>query len=183
MLQLPAHIGKYELTKFLGGGMSHVYRAQDTVLGRTVAIKILTEEGCLDEDAKNRFLAEARMSSVISHDNIIRMHDYGEFDGKPYIVMEYLTGLDLRDAIRNNSTGDLRTKVNIALQVARALEHIHSLDRPPRHQAREHPSRSERPRPPDGLRHRQVRRPVDDQDRPCLGTPYYMSPSRCSASP
>lgn len=127
MLQLPAHIGKYELTKFLGGGMSHVYRAQDTVLGRTVAIKILTEEGCVDEDTKNRFLAEARMSSVISHDNIIRMHDYGEFEGKPYIVMEYLTGLDLRDAIRNNSTGDLRTKVNIALQVARALEHIHSL--------------------------------------------------------
>src|SRR5579883_2468313 len=107
--------------------MSHVYRAHDTVLGRTVAIKILTDEGCHDEDTKTRFLAEARMSSAISHDNIIRMHDYGEFDGKPYIVMEYLTGQDLRDAIRNNNTGDLRTKVSIALQIARALEHCHSM--------------------------------------------------------
>jgi eukaryotic-like serine/threonine-protein kinase len=45
-MQLPARISKYELQEFLGGGMSHVYRAQDTVLGRTVAVKILTEQGC-----------------------------------------------------------------------------------------------------------------------------------------
>ena len=65
-------------------------------------MKILTEEGSPRRRRQEPVSAEARMSSAISHDNIIRMHDYGEFDGKPYIVMEFLTGLDLRDAIRNN---------------------------------------------------------------------------------
>ena len=53
-MQLPARIGKYELEEFLGGGMSHVYRARDTVIGRTVALKILTEAGCEDAEAKER---------------------------------------------------------------------------------------------------------------------------------
>ena len=55
-MELPARIGKYELEEFLGGGMSHVYRARDTVIGRTVAVKILTEQGCADPEAKARFL-------------------------------------------------------------------------------------------------------------------------------
>src|ERR1039457_945868 len=66
-LQLPARIGKYELEVYLGGGMSEVYRARDTVIGRTVAVKILTEEGCADPDAKARFLQEARLSGNIEH--------------------------------------------------------------------------------------------------------------------
>ena len=69
-MELPARIGKYELEEFLGGGMSHVYRARDTVIGRTVAVKILTEAGCQDEEAKARFLAEARMAGNITHDNV-----------------------------------------------------------------------------------------------------------------
>jgi eukaryotic-like serine/threonine-protein kinase len=125
-MQLPARIGKYELVEFLGGGMSQVFRARDTVLGREVAVKVLTEEGCKDADAKARFLAEARMSGAIVHDHIIRIHDYGEEDGRPYIVMEFLVGEDLRGAIRNNRTGDLRNRVRIALEVARALGHVHS---------------------------------------------------------
>ena len=77
-MELPARIGKYELEEFLGGGMSHVYRARDTVIGRTVAVKILTEAGCQDGEAKARFLAEARMAGNISHDNIISIYDFGE---------------------------------------------------------------------------------------------------------
>ena len=50
-MQLPARIGKYELQEFIGGGMARVYKAQDTVIGRIVAVKILTEEGCADPDA------------------------------------------------------------------------------------------------------------------------------------
>src|SRR5215468_3867483 len=98
-MQLPVRFGKYELQKFLGGGMSQVYKAVDTVLDRIVAIKILTDEGCRDDDAKKRFLLEARMSGNIIHDNIIRIHDYGEIEGRPFIVMEFLTGEDLRGAI------------------------------------------------------------------------------------
>ena len=63
-MELPARIGKYELQEFLGGGMSHVYRALDTLIGRTVAVKILTEAGCQDTEVKERFLAEARMPAA-----------------------------------------------------------------------------------------------------------------------
>ncbi|MGH9667692.1 MAG: serine/threonine-protein kinase, partial [Bryobacteraceae bacterium] len=125
-LQLPARIGKYELVEFLGGGMSHVYRAQDTVLGRTVALKILTEAGVSDVESKARFLQEARMASNISHENIISVYDFGEDRGRPFIVMEFLRGESLRDAIKANRTGDIANKLNIALQIGRALEYIHT---------------------------------------------------------
>jgi formylglycine-generating enzyme required for sulfatase activity len=126
-VELPARVGKYELEEFLGGGMSHVYRARDTVIGRTVAVKILTEAGCQDAEAKARFLAEARMAGNISHDNIISIYDFGEDEKQhPFMVMEFLRGEDLRHAIKNGHTGDLRSKLRIALQVARALEYIHT---------------------------------------------------------
>jgi eukaryotic-like serine/threonine-protein kinase len=126
-MQLPARIGKYELEEFLGGGMSHVYRARDTVIGRTVAVKVLTEAGCQDADTKARFLAEARMAGNISHDNVLRVYDFGEDDQhKPFMVMEFLRGQDLRNAIRGGTAGDLRSKLKIALQIARALEYIHA---------------------------------------------------------
>ena len=126
-MQLPARIGKYELEEFLGGGMSHVYRARDTVIGRTVALKILTEAGCEDTEAKERFLAEARMAGNISHDNVLSIYDFGEDEQHhPFMVMEFLKGEDLRHAIKNGRTGALRDKLKIAVQVARALGYIHT---------------------------------------------------------
>jgi eukaryotic-like serine/threonine-protein kinase len=125
-MDLPARIGKYELQEFLGGGMSHVYRAQDTVLGRTVAVKILTESGCADPETKARFLQEARTAGGFSHDNIISVFDFGEDQGRPFIIMEFLRGLSLRDAIKGKQTGDLNSKLRIALQVARSLDYIHA---------------------------------------------------------
>ena len=125
-LQLPARIGKYQLEEFVGGGMSHVYRAIDTVLGRTVALKILTESGCADGEAKARFLAEARMAGNIVHENIISVYDFGDEQGRPFIVMEFLSGESLKEAIKNNRPPDLRGKLGIALQIARALDYIHS---------------------------------------------------------
>ena len=125
-MELPARIGKYELQEFLGGGMSHVYRARDTVIGRTVAVKILTEAGCQDPEAKARFLAEARMAGNVAHDNIISIYDFGEDEKHhPFMVMEFLKGEDLSHAIKGNRTGDLTSRLKIALQVARALEYIH----------------------------------------------------------
>src|SRR5689334_2563978 len=106
--------------------MSQVYRARDTVMGRTVALKILTEQGVLDQETKQRFLLEAQMSGSIVHDNIIHIYDYGEDQGRPYIVMEFLTGQDLRGAINSGQTGDMLWKLRVALQVGRALEYVHS---------------------------------------------------------
>ncbi len=125
MIQLPCRIGKYDLQEFLGGGMSHVYRAVDTVIGRTVAIKILTEQSCADQEARARFLHEARTSARVSHENILAVYDFGEDEGKPFMVMEFLRGEDLRKAIQSGHTGDTKNKLRLALQIARALEFIH----------------------------------------------------------
>ena len=126
-MQAGGRIGKYELEEFLGGGMSHVYRARDTVLGRTVAVKILTEAACAQADAKVRFLAEARLASNLTHDNVLSIYDFGEDQQKrPFMVMEFLRGQNLSSAIRGGETGDIAGKIRIALQIARAIEYIHS---------------------------------------------------------
>jgi serine/threonine-protein kinase len=124
-MQLPATLGKYELLEFLGGGMSHVYRARDTVIDRTVVVKILTDDSCRDADAKARFLQEARLAGGFQHENIVSVFDYGEFDGKPFIVMEYLKGEDLRDAIRNGHLDGMNERLRIALNIAQALDYVH----------------------------------------------------------
>lgn len=125
-MDLPARLGKYELLEFLGGGMSHVYRGRDTVIGRQVAIKILTDAGCADQQAKARFLQEARMAGNIQHDNIVAIHDYGEEHGRPYIVMEFLRGQDLRGAIEKGALSTITAKLDVALQIARALAFVHT---------------------------------------------------------
>ncbi|MFB3776394.1 MAG: bifunctional serine/threonine-protein kinase/formylglycine-generating enzyme family protein [Bryobacteraceae bacterium] len=119
-------IGKYELEQFLGGGMSHVYRARDTVIGRTVAVKVLTPEASSDPESKARFLREARTAGGLAHENIMSVYDFGEDQGRPFMVMEFLRGEDLRSAMKSGRTGDLAGRLRIAVQVARALEYIHS---------------------------------------------------------
>lgn len=119
-------VGKYELEEFLGGGMSHVYRAKDTVLGRRVAVKILTEAGVADTETKARFLQEARTASNISHENIINVFDFGEDQGRPFMVMEFLEGESLRDAIKRRHLGDFPSRLKILIQVGRAIDYIHT---------------------------------------------------------
>ncbi len=125
-MEHPSRVGKYEVEKFLGGGMSQVYRAKDSVLGRRVALKILTEAGAADQESKARFLMEARVASNITHENIISVYDFGEDRGRPFIVMEFLEGESLRDAIKLGHLGDFKKRLRTALQVARALDYIHS---------------------------------------------------------
>jgi len=124
-MELPATIGKYELLEFLGGGMSHVYRARDTVIDRAVVVKILTDDSCKDADAKARFLQEAKLAGGFQHENIVSVFDYGEYDGKPYIVMEYLKGEDLREAIRGSRLGGMNDRLRIALHISDALDYVH----------------------------------------------------------
>lgn len=126
-MKLPARIAKYELFEFLGGGMSEVYKARDTVLGRTVAVKLLTSQGAQNEDMRSRFLLEAKVSSGIAHENVITTHDYGEEEGIPFMVMEFLTGRTLKEVLRSGDEVSLRRRVSLGLQLAKALAHVHSL--------------------------------------------------------
>jgi eukaryotic-like serine/threonine-protein kinase len=123
-MELPATVGKYELLEFLGGGMSHVYRARDTVIDRPVVVKLLSVDACHDEEAKARFLQEARLAGNIQHENIVSVFDFGEHEGRPFIVMEYLKGEDLREAIHGQRTGNLLERMKIALEIATALEYV-----------------------------------------------------------
>jgi len=124
-MELPATIGKYELLEFLGGGMSHVYRARDTVIDRAVVVKILTDSGCQDADTKARFLQEAKLAGGFQHENIVSVFDYGEYQGKPFIVMEHLKGEDLREAIRGSRLGGMNDRLRIALHISDALDYVH----------------------------------------------------------
>jgi eukaryotic-like serine/threonine-protein kinase len=124
---LPHQFGRYELVEFLGGGMSHVYRARDTVIGRIVAVKVLTPDGASNEDVRQRFLREAQTAGQIStHPNVISVYDYGQEQGRPFMVMEFLKGNDLRHLIYRNETGDATRKLEIAIEAAKALEFVHS---------------------------------------------------------
>jgi serine/threonine-protein kinase len=120
-------LGKYRFEKFLGGGMSHVYKARDTLINRTVVVKLLTDSGMQDEDTKKRFLREAQTAGAISHENIIRVYDFGEHEGRPYMVMEHLEGNDLRQSIQQGQLPGVVEKLRVLVQLARALKHIHEL--------------------------------------------------------
>jgi len=120
-------IADFEIVRELGrGGMGVVYEAIENPLGRRVALKVLSEAGMADAETKARFLQEARVASSIRHENIIGVYDFGEEWGRPYIVMEFVEGESLRDAIRNGHLGDFRTRLKIAIEIGRAVDHIHS---------------------------------------------------------
>ena len=90
--------GRYELQDVAGsGGMSSVYRARDTVLERTVAIKILHEQYSDDPEYVERFRREARALAQLNHPNIVTVIDRGEFEGRQYLVTEYIDGGTLRE--------------------------------------------------------------------------------------
>jgi len=121
---LPFRIGRYECTHYLGGGMCDVYRASDTQYGRPVVIKMLKEGA--PTDMRARFEREARVSMRIQHENAMVTYDFSEHNGQLYLVLEFLEGEGLRAWIAQPHTAD--EKIWAALQVARALEYLHSLD-------------------------------------------------------
>jgi serine/threonine-protein kinase len=122
-------IGKYEVIEVLGrGGMGLVYRAFDRQLNREVAIKTVTEGFTGDQEMLQRFYREAAKTGALKHPNIVIVHDLGEQDGFPYIVMEYLSGDPLDRLIQSGKPQPLAFKLKIIEQVCYALGYAHRND-------------------------------------------------------
>jgi len=113
------------LGKLGGGGMGVVYEAEDTRLGRRVALKFIPDNLVNDPKSLERFLREARIASQLNHPNICTIHDIDDLDGRPYIVMEKLEGKSLRD-LMNGRPMDLELVIDVGIQVSDALAACHA---------------------------------------------------------
>jgi tRNA A-37 threonylcarbamoyl transferase component Bud32 len=118
--------GSYSSMALIGsGGMGEVYRAQHPTLNRTVAIKILPGYLLDNVQMRRRFLREAQTIAKMKQENIVAVHDFGEQDGTPYMVMEYIEGLDLSAALKQRGPIPLAEAAQLLSEIAAALDYIH----------------------------------------------------------
>ena len=125
-LAKPARIGKYDIVGVIGrGGMGVVYRAMDPQIGRPVALKVLTSAFGEDQELLARFYREARYTGGLQHQNIVTVYEFGEQDGFPFLVMEYLEGESLDEIIASRRQLPLGEKLGIMVQVCNGLGFAH----------------------------------------------------------
>jgi serine/threonine protein kinase len=118
--------GRYEIITRIGsGGMALVYKAQDLLLNRNVAVKILRQQFVHDEEFIRRFRREAQSAASLSHPNVVSIYDVGQEDETHYIVMEYVEGSNLNEIIQERAPLQTEEAVRVAMQICDALEHAH----------------------------------------------------------
>ena len=118
---------RYEIREVIGtGGMAVVYKARDHRLNRFVAVKILKDEYSQDEEFRRRFHAESQAVAMLSHPNIVSVHDVSTTNEVDYIVMELIEGITLRQYMEKKGVLNWKETLHFAIQIAKALEHAHS---------------------------------------------------------
>jgi serine/threonine-protein kinase len=119
-------VGRYKIEHKIGrGGMSVVYRALDPDISRPVAIKFLLSFGGESNTDRKEFFREVQILGGLKQPDVVRVYDCGNFEGLPYIVMEFLEGEDLAKAIAASRCGGIAEKLNLARQIAGAMESVH----------------------------------------------------------
>jgi serine/threonine protein kinase/surfactin synthase thioesterase subunit len=188
-------LGTYRLESRIGAGaMGQVYAAHDEKLNRRVAVKLIAKDLAADGDRLRRFRQEAQAASSLNHPNIVVVHDFGELEGRPFIVTELVEGMTLRERLREGPV-PIRDAIEIALQVTSALAAAHARGLVHRDVKPENVmlrpdgfikvldfglAKLARPEsaPADGPRSTSLTQPGQ-----AAGTPSYMSPEQARAEP
>ena len=119
-------IGKYRILELVGeGAMGVVYRAQDSVLDRAVAIKVMNDSIARQDDLRKRFLHEAQAAGSLQHPNVVCIYDLGEADGHLFIAMEFVQGVDLEHLIESGEPLSLQARLDIIIDVLTGLAFAH----------------------------------------------------------
>jgi serine/threonine protein kinase len=120
-------LGRYRVVDRVGrGGMGVVYRAVDSVLEREVALKLMSDEIVADEDARTRFLREARAAARLQHRHIVTVFEFGESDGRPYIVMEFLRGESLSARLKSDRQLPIAAQLEVVQELCAGLQFAHT---------------------------------------------------------
>jgi serine/threonine-protein kinase len=123
---LPAYIGRYRIVERIGkGAMGMVFAAEDEMLGRRVAVKVMMGDLEEEPEMRGRFFREAKITGQLAHRNIVTVFDLGEDDHRPFIVMELLTGLPLALYLRTPAAESLEAKIDLMMQVCDGLQVAH----------------------------------------------------------